>query len=224
MSETAEAAQCLCDLDLNILWTDHRYQAIVGRPQARLAGVNILDLTHPDDRPANAALLDRLREGGPPFILTKQYMLPTGGTVWVMNHVSLVRDGPTPRLLARCRALAGMTFGSADLVERWRTAKTVLRTLRAAAEVDVSLRNGPGLPLLLELYVADVEGRELTLDDLRDLLSAYPNLLSRWIDVLVGDDLIEVDGASGGSATRVALTAFGAAKLDALLTRCSERD
>jgi len=65
---------------------------LVSRPQAELQGVHILDLTHPEDRPASRALLRLSRRGQVATGLVKRYLRPSGDPVWVRITTSILHD------------------------------------------------------------------------------------------------------------------------------------
>lgn len=88
MSVSGRLGSCLCDLDMTILDSDAQFSYIIEREPQELAGLNILELTHPLDRADNHLKLSRLKQEGEPFTITKRYLHPDGSTQWVRNHVS----------------------------------------------------------------------------------------------------------------------------------------
>lgn len=67
------------------------YQRLVGYTEEELRGCSFLDLTHEDDRLANAALIaELLDEKRPQFLIEKRYRRKDGQFIWVRNNVSLV--------------------------------------------------------------------------------------------------------------------------------------
>jgi len=67
------------------------YQRLVGYTEEELRGCSFLDLTHEDDRPANAALIaELLDEKRQQFLVEKRYRRKDGQFIWVRNNVSLV--------------------------------------------------------------------------------------------------------------------------------------
>ncbi|HUY55088.1 MAG TPA: EAL domain-containing protein, partial [Candidatus Nanopelagicaceae bacterium] len=65
---------------------------LVGRSMAELPGTHILDITHPDDRPASRAVIRRSRRGQIVTGLVKRYLQPGGDPVWVRITTSILRD------------------------------------------------------------------------------------------------------------------------------------
>jgi PAS domain S-box-containing protein len=80
------------DLEGRFVLVNDRQCQILGRTREELLGQRMLDVTHPDDRPAYAALLQTMLATGEPFAIEKRYLRPDGTAVWVSNHVSLTRD------------------------------------------------------------------------------------------------------------------------------------
>jgi PAS domain S-box-containing protein len=66
---------------------------ITGYPVEELIGRRFLDITHPEDRPANRKLYTDLVAGRIPYYqLEKRYIRKDGAYVWVNSTISLVRD------------------------------------------------------------------------------------------------------------------------------------
>jgi PAS domain S-box-containing protein len=81
----------LTDLNGRFLATNPVYQEMVGYSQAELESLSFLELTHPDDREANWALVTELMEGKRrQFQIEKRYRRKDGSWIWVRNNVSLV--------------------------------------------------------------------------------------------------------------------------------------
>ena len=80
-------------LDGRFLAANSRFCAMVGRALDELLSLRMMDITHADDRARNIELMQRLLRGElPSFVIDKRYLRPDGATVWVSNHVNLVRD------------------------------------------------------------------------------------------------------------------------------------
>jgi PAS domain S-box-containing protein len=68
--------------------------ALTGYAEHELYAQTYLAITHPDDRETNLALTRQALEGGRHhFVHQKRYVHKSGGTVWVQNSVTLVRNG-----------------------------------------------------------------------------------------------------------------------------------
>ncbi len=70
---------------------NERLCRILGRPREAVLGINIHDLTHPDDLSRSEAAFQRLLVDGQPFDIEKRYLKPDGTPVWVSTTVSLIR-------------------------------------------------------------------------------------------------------------------------------------
>ncbi len=77
-----------CLLDIN-----QRYADICRRDRQLLIGMNARDITHPDDRPADLAMIEATFQGQQDrYTLEKRYLCPHGDVVWVQITAVLVRD------------------------------------------------------------------------------------------------------------------------------------
>ncbi|MFS0755119.1 PAS domain-containing protein [Noviherbaspirillum sp. 1P10PC] len=79
------------DLQGRLIRVNERLCEILGRPREAVLGVNIHDLTHPDDLPRSEAAFKKLLKDGQPFEIEKRYLQPDGRPVWVSTTVSLIR-------------------------------------------------------------------------------------------------------------------------------------
>ena len=66
---------------------------IVGRPQDKLTGMSVQEITHPDDREASLSWTTRLMAGEVSnYQIEKRYLHADGHAVWTSLHASFVRD------------------------------------------------------------------------------------------------------------------------------------
>ncbi|MFH5926108.1 PAS domain-containing protein [Roseomonas xinghualingensis] len=65
---------------------------LLGYDARTLLKRSIQDITHPEDWPSNASLLERLWAHNEPFTVTKRYMRRDGTVVWVQAYVTKLRD------------------------------------------------------------------------------------------------------------------------------------
>jgi len=66
---------------------------LLGRTQEELVGIQISDLTHPDDRSISEENMERLaRSEVDSYRIEKRYIRPDGSVVWASLSVSVVRD------------------------------------------------------------------------------------------------------------------------------------
>jgi PAS domain S-box-containing protein len=79
------------DLQGKLIRVNERLCRILGRPREAVLGINIHDLTHPEDLARSEAAFQRLLIDGQPFDIEKRYVKPDGTPVWVSTTVSLIR-------------------------------------------------------------------------------------------------------------------------------------
>ncbi|UUX96754.1 CHASE domain-containing protein [Aquabacterium sp. J223] len=81
------------DLDGRIRESNPRLREMLGHDAGTLTSLRATDLTHPEDRPAEQQLIERLLSGDiPGFRLQKRVLDRHGGVRWCRNSVSLLRD------------------------------------------------------------------------------------------------------------------------------------
>ena len=90
-----QAAIGIAHLTLAGEWisVNERYCQITGYSRLEILGMQVEDLTHPDDAAASADFMRRIREGElPEYVMEKRYIRKDGSTVWVNLSVSIVRS------------------------------------------------------------------------------------------------------------------------------------
>ncbi|BDG06102.1 sensor histidine kinase [Anaeromyxobacter oryzae] len=91
--EQAAVGMAHVDLDGRWLLTNRRYRALLGRDEQELAGLTVADVTHPEDRAADAAAADRLLRGEVEgYALESRILRADGRSQWVNVTCALVRD------------------------------------------------------------------------------------------------------------------------------------
>jgi PAS domain S-box-containing protein len=89
--ENSAVGVALTDLNGRFIATNPVYQKTVGYSELELQSLTILDITHEQDRDANAMLITELLAGErQEFQIEKQYRRKDGTSVWVRNNVSIV--------------------------------------------------------------------------------------------------------------------------------------
>ena len=80
-------------IDGTLLDVNQRFADICRRSRASMAGLNVHELTHPDEQAVSQAMSQAMLQGQHDrYTLEKRYMVPGGGFVWVQLTVALVRD------------------------------------------------------------------------------------------------------------------------------------
>lgn len=94
--ENAPIGIAMVDLGGRILRANSAYGRILGHPAAQLRGMNVHDLTHPDDRESSKVEMARFASLAPDqsktYRIEKRYVHADGRDVWVSVNVSCVRD------------------------------------------------------------------------------------------------------------------------------------
>jgi PAS domain S-box-containing protein len=81
--------------DTRILKANPALCEMLGYPENELRGLSAMELTHPDDRAASQAQLDRLQSGSVKQTrLEKRYLHKDGHAVWTLVIVAVVQDVP----------------------------------------------------------------------------------------------------------------------------------
>jgi PAS domain S-box-containing protein len=133
----AAVGMAVTDLAGRFLQVNPAYCAITGYAEAELLATDFLALTHPDDRAENLRLRGQLLAGAiSDFDIEKRCLRKDGAVVWMLNSVSLRRDGdgrPT-----HCMALCQ------DVSERRRAEqerdRLLVREREARAEAEAAVR------------------------------------------------------------------------------------
>ena len=89
--ENSAVGVALTDLTGRFIATNPVYQKMLGYTEPELRSLTLLDVTHEQDRDANAMLITELLAGErQEFQIEKQYRRKDGTSVWVRNNVSIV--------------------------------------------------------------------------------------------------------------------------------------
>ncbi|MFL6462987.1 MAG: PAS domain S-box protein [Bryobacteraceae bacterium] len=132
----AHAAVGMALTDLSGRFTDANptYCRIVGRTLEQLRKLDLLSITHLDDRARKAAAIQKLLTGElPTYIIEKRYVLPDGGVVWVRNSVSALRNvaGEPKELIVICEDVTTRVEG--EIAREQQTGENKNSDLRALA-------------------------------------------------------------------------------------------
>lgn len=176
-----------------IIEADDGFETLLMSPVAKLRGRNVLSFTAPADRQECTQAIAGLRTTGRPFDITKRFIRQDESILWVRNSVSRMTIQQTELIVATCtpvlpvvrRRTPGALLDSAHLHAAM---------VRARNNVgDPLLLSGASWPLLLEVYIAEAEGRLVSASTLGDHLGQSWAASQRWINALVGADVLEVE-------------------------------
>ena len=215
----AEAGHVLIGSAGELLSMDAAFCDIMRLPEDEMRGRLVLDVTAPADRTECAMAIQRLRETGQPFEITKRFIRDDGSLVWVKNKVSItVGENQPEMIMATIEPITPREDRSpAMLLDMARVHINVRRN--RAAVCDPSLFSEPGWDAILELYLAEAEGRSLDVAGLAQIVGKSTALTDRWIKALLHYRVIEIEyGNTGAEAAKsYRLTAETLVKLERFL-------
>jgi PAS domain S-box-containing protein len=178
------------DLSGRLARVNARYCQIVGRGADELVGMHMKELIHPDDWPANLALLTDMDANGGSFEIENRYVRPEGQQVWVTKAVARVPgvDADDPgAVLAVVLDISDRKQNELKLREADRNKDEFLAMLAH------ELRN----PLAPISAAAEVIGRGRLDDERLKRTSGIISRQARHMSALV-DDLLDVSRVTRG--------------------------
>ncbi len=198
-----------------LLTMDAAVADFMQRSKADLHGLNYADITHPDDRDANVHRVGLMPVGARPLRLRKRYLLPQGGHVWAMVEISKLHTGLDQGRLVGTIFRLDFNDRQATPADLWAAAKRQTRLIADRnTALGADLFNDGAWSVLLDLYIAEAEGRSL--DDTVDGATACLSALSKakWLRALHSCALVEFAGADD----QPQLTQRGLDRIEGLLT------
>ena len=199
----------------NILTLDQAVCDLLQRSKRELVGMSYEQLTHPDDLPKNMQQLGCLNVGDRPLRLRKRYLRPQGEAVWTMVDVSRFSVGPDVG-----RLVASIYLLEPDHLDRrpenlWRAAHRIDGLVRRRMdEFGEELFGDHAWVILLQLYLAEAEGRIVDASAISDRTRISAVAIDRWLKLLQLKKLVERPVHTG---RMVQLTATGLQKIETLL-------
>ena len=124
------------DLTGKFLTVNERFLEITGYTREELmGGMQMRDITHPDDLPRSLELLQECLKYGTPFEIEKRYIRRDGSFVWINNSVSAIKgaDGQPHSFVAIV-----IDITKRILAEEWEQSSAA--NLLAAAEANAKFR------------------------------------------------------------------------------------
>jgi two-component system, cell cycle sensor histidine kinase and response regulator CckA len=118
----ADAATSLIIKDLSSpgMYANRAFTEMTGYSLRELASLSVVDITHPEDRPATLDAIRQLREGSrASVVVEKRYVRSDGSTIWARTSVSGVRDnsGKVRQIIAVIEDITEQKRGEAALRE-----------------------------------------------------------------------------------------------------------
>jgi hypothetical protein len=183
------------------------------RPKRAIIGMTYQQLTHPTDRLRSDNAVLTLKVGGTPLELRKRYLLPDGTDVVARVQLSRLDTGPDAERLIGTLCQAEKEYRPPSPEGLWRTAARMSSSAAFRRRLlGEDLFIDYPLAILLEIYVAEAEGRALHSNELGDALRLPCNPVRRWAAVLRSRGLIENCGHDA-----VQLTALGLRNVELML-------
>lgn len=202
------------DADGRILTMDQSLCDLLQRSAAEVVGMSYADLTHPDDVVRNVADVESLRIGGGPLLVRKRYIRADASTVWCDVHISRFDSPDGGRLVGTIHLVnpGAIDRGPESL---WRAARRVGDLItRRRIEFGNDLFADQAWSILLDTYLAEAEGRLISIAAIgRNLASTTP-LTERWIKALESRGWIDRPTWDRGA---IQLTADGLTRIERLL-------
>jgi PAS domain S-box-containing protein len=189
----AAVGQCLLNRDHEVVSADATFAAIVSQRAEDLIGKSELELTHHADRAASIQLFNHLRQSGSSCSITKRYLRVDGSPIWVTNHVFRGTADQDPEAIRISSSQRVRPLPEGSVTRSWRLAALLIAGLNASkALLGGDLVSAAPLEALLLLYMAEEDGRSLTVDDLADASGLPPDVMARWVAVFVARDIVDL--------------------------------
>lgn len=206
----------LADQAGTLLAVDSQICEIMQRDQRELIGVAFEALTHPDDCTRNVTAVSSLRAGDGPLTIRKRYVRPDGSVVWSNVQVSRLQGSDGGRLVGTIQ-LVGVQGPKRGPEGLWRSARRVIATIqRRRRELGDDLFADHGWLILVQIYLAEAEGRMATVAAISDAAAVEAPVITRCLELLEQKMLVE---HTGQPALFLQLTASGIRKVESLLDR-----
>lgn len=197
-----------------LLAVDPQICEIMQREERELIGMPFAALTHPDDRAHNLAMLEKLGFHDGPLLIRKRYVRPDGSSIWSNVRVSKLKGGDGGRLVGTLEVVDPNQLKRGP-ESFWRSANQMCALIdRRRTELGEDFFADHGWTILLQVYLAEAEGRAIDLADLGERVALRPTLVGRWVAMLQQKKLIELDAWSDHTPQ---LTSRGVAKVESVL-------
>lgn len=185
------SAHCVSTTSGIILDVDRAFCSLVQRDERTLIGASYKTITLPDDIAKSTAMLRSMTVSGTPSRLRKRYRRPDGTIVHAGLLVTMAPD--------KNRLLATVTWERRPADDEspfrlWRAALRLQRLYEARRqEFGEELFGDHVGVILLEVYLAEAEGRIATLATVSNAAGLRGPMVGRWIRVLCQYGLLHAD-------------------------------
>lgn len=172
-----------------LLCIDEPVADLLQRRSGQLEGLSYLTITHPADRAKSAALVTSLRPGRGPTAMRKRYLTGEGAEIWVVLEAARLGGGTSSEHLLGSFIVARNDQNPRRL---WREAKRLLDLNVLRGEMlGAELFSDHSWSILLNLYLAEAEGRLIDSNELTRSLTTSLEVCQRWITALVSRGLVD---------------------------------
>lgn len=184
---------------------------ITQREERELIGVRFETLTHPDDCTRNVIAVASLKIGDGPISIRKRYLRPDGSSVWSQVQVSRLQLSGGACLVGTIQLISPERPESL-----WRAARLIDALGQGLRhELGDDLFADYGWLILLQIYLAEAEGRIVDVTSISETAAISSSSVIRWIEALEKMALVE---RAMRHRELLQLTSRGMQKVEALLT------
>jgi hypothetical protein len=175
------SAHCVSTVHGVILDADQGFLDLVRRTLPETVGASYATITDPRDLPKSAAMLTALVPNAAPVRLQKRYVRPDGTSV--SANILVTRFTDPDRLVSTLYwNETGRTLPPARL---WAAALHVRHVLAVRRSAFGGELFADGLEhMLIEIYLAEAEGRTISVGELLEKVALAPSVAKRWMLVL----------------------------------------
>lgn len=176
------SAHCVSTVEGVILAADRGFCELLQRDEADFVGRSYVVFTDPRDMERSSRMLSVLKDGAAPVRMQKRYIRPDGSSI--AANLFVTRFSNPDRLVSTLFWRdQGRQLPPARL---WEAALRIRHV--HAARVNLfgnELSTDPVGSLLIGIYLAEAEGRNLALAEVAEYAGMAPTAASRWLKLLV---------------------------------------
>lgn len=206
------SAHCVSTVDGIILAGDRGFCELLQRDQADIVGLSFQAVTDPRDVERSKRMLAVLEDGAAPVRLQKRYIRADGSSI--AANLFVTRFSDPDRLVSTLfwrdhgRALPPARLWEAAL----RIRHVHVARMRLFGE---DLSTDPVGSLLIGIYLAEAEGRNVALAEIVEFASLPATTATRWLTLLEKRGLVQM---SAGPHQAILLTQEGLRRIEAMLS------
>ncbi|KQU47386.1 hypothetical protein ASG67_14085 [Sphingomonas sp. Leaf339] len=192
---------------------DAGFCALLQRRESDLVGVSYQSITVAADIPKSAEMLQSLSDRTGPRRLRKRYHRPDGTFIEADLLVSPIEGTDD---LVTTLAWEDQQTPVATPLGMWKAALRVRHLyLLRMQELGTDLFCDFVGAILIQAYLAEAEGRIVTVDDIADSIGLKHDTTTRWVQALRQRDLLQAAASTG---TAIQLSHLGIIKVERLMS------